>query len=111
MFAGTRGRTVMPRCRSMHKTMRARFLGSGCGMGPPGGGSVCSWAGAGESELGRDKGFRPTNVQCFTFLFLFLCSNLIQICFFHLFKLGLYAQTKPSMTCSKAILLSYILFI
>ena len=67
----------------------------GAGMGPPGGGSVCSWAGAGESELGRDKGFRPTSAQCFTFLFfLFLCSNLIQICFFHLFKLGLYTQTK-----------------
>jgi hypothetical protein len=35
--------------------------------GPPGSDGVCSWAGAGESELDRDKGFWPTSAQCFTF--------------------------------------------
>jgi hypothetical protein len=83
-------------------------------MGPPGGGSVCSWAGAGETELGRDKGFRPTSIQCFTFSFLFfipifqLDSNM----FFSLVQTWIVCTNKkPSMTCSKTILLSYILFI
>jgi hypothetical protein len=78
---------------------------------PPGSDGVCSWAGAGENELGRDKGFRPTSAQCFTFfipmfqldsnMFFFTCSNLD----------CMHKQKKPSMTCSKTILSSYILFI